>query len=900
MVSATSMPWLVTGRESVVTKIVEALNPPEGGTSGPEIGMGVLLTGETGSGKGHVAAEAVKTLQSDMHVVRLRTSAHMSKEPYGALATFQCEGSPEDAIRPVQLLTATRKRLESMAEGKEVCVFVANANELDGHSAVILAQLARAGAVRLLLTCGADDRLPRELSNLVKDGWVTGLPVEPFTFSEMVTALEARMGGRLSRVAGRRLWSDSGRVPQSLSVLCDEMQKSRMLVNLGGVWCLDESVTGEMPIPTELFANQLRGLNPSERRAVEIIALARGISIDTLLALVDGHDVDALEGRGLISIDSASTVSLDSPLLAHVVRNRVPVGRRSALWEAVKVHLPMVLGSSIANEGMAIWSLECGQPIGVDMALAAARTANDTVRPRLALQLLESLEPVESSTAVTAETVRAYMILGDVTAVLEVLKVFYSSASVEPTLVDWVGLILQETHLSLSARKTWPQAESNLAKLRTELYPDALDWTVVPPGESIAALRSLLALTTAGTAWWTGNFSAALAELDHCLLASEQQEDGNALTLASQLSLTAAVAGDIRKATVIADGLGASLDHIQASSADVLRARESLFFSNLIAGRLDHAEVLARELHNYVATDATVHGPILADLALPLLAAAKGHGAQCLSLLEPELAQLRLQDQHGAFGVATSAAAYASAQSGDFEAANGYLAEVDGYNAMAPWLVERMGIYFELAARAMVGDRESSIAQLQGLADADKKSERQHWEVVSLGFALRLGAVDVAGKLLAATERCAGGSYSFYRALAEGILNNDAGLLELAAELAADNGNDAAVVDAAEAGLALGPLDAHQNRRMTALLEKSRRNMGTNSREAGDGQPLTARQLEIAALAATGASNKAIAEGLHLSIRTVEGHLYQIFGKLRISERSDLPLVIDQLVGGRS
>jgi ATP/maltotriose-dependent transcriptional regulator MalT len=52
--------------------------------------------------------------------------------------------------------------------------------------------------------------------------------------------------------------------------------------------------------------------------------------------------------------------------------------------------------------------------------------------------------------------------------------------------------------------------------------------------------------------------------------------------------------------------------------------------------------------------------------------------------------------------------------------------------------------------------------------------------------------------------------------------------------------------------------------------------------------PLTAREREIAALAAQGAASKQIAERLFLSARTVDNHLQSIYGKLGISGRRDL------------
>ncbi len=52
-------------------------------------------------------------------------------------------------------------------------------------------------------------------------------------------------------------------------------------------------------------------------------------------------------------------------------------------------------------------------------------------------------------------------------------------------------------------------------------------------------------------------------------------------------------------------------------------------------------------------------------------------------------------------------------------------------------------------------------------------------------------------------------------------------------------------------------------------------------------RPLTARELEVLALVAKGYTNKAIAAQLHISDRTVQGHLAHIFEKLQARSRTE-------------
>jgi len=57
-------------------------------------------------------------------------------------------------------------------------------------------------------------------------------------------------------------------------------------------------------------------------------------------------------------------------------------------------------------------------------------------------------------------------------------------------------------------------------------------------------------------------------------------------------------------------------------------------------------------------------------------------------------------------------------------------------------------------------------------------------------------------------------------------------------------------------------------------------------------ESLTQREREVAALVAEGLSNRAIAESLVVSSRTVEHHLESIFRKLSLSKRTQLALLV--------
>ncbi|HEX7738916.1 MAG TPA: helix-turn-helix transcriptional regulator [Marmoricola sp.] len=56
---------------------------------------------------------------------------------------------------------------------------------------------------------------------------------------------------------------------------------------------------------------------------------------------------------------------------------------------------------------------------------------------------------------------------------------------------------------------------------------------------------------------------------------------------------------------------------------------------------------------------------------------------------------------------------------------------------------------------------------------------------------------------------------------------------------------------------------------------------------------LSRREIEVARLVAKGLTNSDIAERLSLSVRTVESHVYRVFAKLGVAQRSDVAAALD-------
>lgn len=877
--------WLYNGRTEAVAEIVRALSVER---------SGALLTGPRGIGKTYLAACALKNFRQDSYIIQLRGSASSARMPYGVLNVLMSELDPRFLEHPVLVFSGLLRLLRSRADGKPVYLVIDNASEVDELAAVMATQLARSGEVRLLLICNESRSLPKEFSGLCKDGLLTRIDAMPLTYREVLQWLETCLGARVSPTAVRALRTASGGNPEFLRMLAADLSKSGALANRDGSWVLAADTTGHGRRITDLLAAGIGQIGDDEQRILEILSLAEVLPLETLLRLVDADGVDSLEERGIVEIDDSlpRQVRMQSRLLAQVVSDRVPPGRSNQLRQSV-------VGASEGavrpgtEASLAAWTLSCGEELSPTEAIVAARLANQKLDSRLALRLVASVRGHSSLSSAVTEEVRAMMNIGARDRAQNVLNLYHQSSHDEPSLSEWVGLLLAESSVLLTRPEAWEEATANLGKVRTELFPSETEPELGPVEPHIGELREQLILAEAEASSYAGLYPQMVDDLESFYNPAGSHDPEFRLLVGSWLAEAWALTGRLQDAKDLAAQLLRSCSDLRLSAETAQRIKPRLLNAFVITGNWMEAAELLRADDDIPELAAYLLYP--QELPEAVLECMKGNGFKALELLIPAISQLRVKEDEGLLSLACAAAAYACALGGETDQARRYLRESQSRSHRTTRHVSWCRRYFEALCRAEIDGRHHGIGELLQLAEEDRERGAKGHELFCLAAVVRLGGTRVSQRLLETAMECQGPFARLCGLFSRAVIAKDPELLIAAASLAADLQHDRFAFDAAESVLTVSsaPVDRALVKRAKQLASTCRKRMGLPQGTNDLKQPLTFRELQIAKYAVKGDSNKSIADQLHVSVRTVEGHLYKIFGKLQISERSDLVIALN-------
>jgi ATP/maltotriose-dependent transcriptional regulator MalT len=322
--------------------------------------------------------------------------------------------------------------------------------------------------------------------------------------------------------------------------------------------------------------------------------------------------------------------------------------------------------------------------------------------------------------------------------------------------------------------------------------------------------------------------------------------------------------------------------------------------SLVVAGRLDDADATVTFVEALAAERGTsADGPSFFALARGMSALSRGLARSAERWLREATAGMRAIAP-ARMPLPLSQLAEACALLGDAEGAAAASAEADA-------LVANSRIFEGLVRRARGwaalahGRRSAAIDMFVEAADWARAHGQHLAELFALHDVLRLGSIDnTASRLITLAPDVEGQWSPCFAEHARAVIADSGGALDAVATQLEQLG---ALLMAAEAAAQASAAYARAGRTSAAARATARAGVLAAACEGARTPildeidrplPLTRREREVANLAATGMPSHTIAEQLFVSVRTVEGHLQNIYGKLGVDGRRGLARVLGE------
>lgn len=855
--------WPLVGREHELAQLADGL----------VAGRHQLILGHAGVGKTRLATEAVAPLvDAGTTVRRIAGNPAGTAVPLAAFAALAPGRSGGDALQAVlEALAVDRRGFDSLP-----ILQVDDAHWLDEASTVVLHQLAVDGRVRLIVTMRLGEPVPPAVSAFLRGSSIDVTNLDPLPDEDLLALLRSAIDGPIDGATEARLVRYSGGNTLFLTALTDGAIDSGLLTRVGGLWRL----TGDVaiaPMLEDVLRARFAQISADERDAAEMIALAGDLPLELLVSAVPAAAVERLERSGLVQIRD-DRISLSHPLYAEILVLRIPrLARMRVCSQLADLFERRGLDSQQARLQSALWRLEGGVRVDHDRLLAGAREALAAGDTALAARLGAAAFGERTSTDAALMTSWCLAEQGDHRGALGILR---GAAEVAEDPEE------QATIAMRMAEELWWGERNTAAAL------DVLDQVGDRLGDEPAA--ALLDSQRAVFAILRGNCNQALSARP--LLSHPVPAVRFVSSLAMALGLTysdAAAEGAEIAQHAFEDAL-ANPGHAGGNAGTHVVSK---VLGLIHADRLNEAVELADFVYQ-----ATIY--LASRQARAWAAAVRGQSELHSGLLSESWRDLReataLWVDCSVQGLArwcSSGASLAAAARGDVDSANESLVqagELDGTG------FENLNVTFERArvwVSMMNGAPDDGTALSQAIAEAVSVGNVTEaiGGVVDLA---RLGLHESAARMLDAVPWRSPAA-QLRRRFISAVLAAEAEPLEAIGEELGQVG--LRVLQAEAHALAAVAFRARGDTRAAVACQGRVRELvratGAMTPILGrlDSSSLSPREHEVAILAATGRTTQQIAQQLFISERTVENHLYRVFGKLAVTSRAELATV--QLLG---
>ncbi|WP_144406329.1 helix-turn-helix transcriptional regulator [Arthrobacter sp. SPG23] len=857
----------------------------------------VFVVGDAGLGASSLLAQLNDARNGRTSVMTVHGSPSLAPVPYGALSPYLADLSVEDVTSKVAVLRALWAHLESGRKNPgPALLLVDDAHDLDTATAEMISELVQAGWAKLVATCIPRPGIPQPLLRLWHDGTAERFDIAPLTMEQGHQLCEALLDGKVLNSTSRQYWQEAGGNTLLLKTLVREAQRSGDLIRRNGVWLNAGSSHVRTLELTAVVKVQLMRISADGREALNLIALAEPVD-RTLVGEIAGEPAvkELLDQRLVVqSVDSEPTLRLVSPVYGEVLRRIVPAARSLQLHRELVSRMEVSADKPESLLRMVSWSLDCGAEVPARLLIRAAVLACKLFESETALRIAWAVQDPELQQTARAVMARSHYNLGHYDEAAALLNVNVPAGS---------GLthMVVNSLLRSATRTALGHPASDIADDARRLRQWGEKEAAANPADSAAILNvtarraSLVELMAYSL---TGDYRQMGPLLDDLLAAGGSTgESGGALTRSMALALQAerlcALGYPLQGRQLAMDAFGQA----QPPDNDIFFLPEfivvRLVACDLAAGEWDEAQQL---LAGYAETpfgSAMVSFSGAAYVVMGYIAVRQGKLADALELLTTGLEALRDSDPQQMFRLCAAMAYYVAAAQGFKAEADRLKSDYDAWGERGMHLVTAFARDFLAAGDELLAGDGTGIAALLRSAEEAAQQDAKFLELNALAMMLGLGDTT---RLERIRELAGAVEGTWAAALAEYCAALNDGSPELFLR-AGDTLCAASVFQLASDAYsaALTFLDRSRDRELAALARAGIARCNEELGHAGsEAQPdtvapvLTKRERNIVGLAATGLSDRMIADKLQISVRTVEGHLYRCYLKLGIAGRDEL------------
>jgi DNA-binding CsgD family transcriptional regulator len=848
----------------------------------------VVVVGGAGVGKSRLLQAAADAARAGGVVVVapvLATRAAASI-PFGAFADLVPDSTA--ALTGPALLRAVSSSLRhSGHDGHPPLLVIDDAHLLDAASAALVLNLAATGdAAMMIVAVRSGEPCPDAITALWKDRGALRLDLQPLSPAEVTRLLEAALpGGMVTTRLAQQVAGHSGGNPLYCRELVLAGLAAGSIGQAGGLW----RQTGPPVLSqrlAELLHERMGVLSAVEREALELVVLAEPAELGLLERLTGPVPLAALEQRRLIAVDGTAPprVRLGHPLYGDVIRQDMGEVRRRQLGT--------VLADALEERGdpgprsllrAATWRLEAGtaRPGLLTRAAVAASTLSDQ---QLAVQLASEALRLGGGADAGLALARAEVRRNHLAAAEEALAPWEGRAGSQDQAKEYITERVPLVRWGLSRP---PDADALLGRARA-WHPTAT-WRQYLQGWAVLLAED------------AGQLEEA-ARLGQDLLGQPGLEPDTRLLAAFPTSVALLFTGHSAQARQVVDACFQLARRLGPELREYAWAVLAMWVGvRLETGRdAGVVEPLARQAYRYALDHDDEELLGLSAIVLGRIALCQGALGAARQHLAEAAVHLTDCDPRQQHGVGLAMLAQTEALCGNPAAAQAALARAAAdYPVLQAthWLSRREYTRARIWLAAAEGD--PAAAQHAALAAADDNGQFLLTEITFCHDALRLGhpAPAIAGRLAKLAGRTDAELPHAMAAHAQAAAASDPAALEAVAERFAAAGAFllAAEAQAAAARTYAGHGHTANARRATARahqLAAACPGARTPLLQAPPVPGLTAREQQVARLAAQGLTSDQIAQRLVISVRTAESHLYHVFRKLGVHTRNELQALL--------